>query len=590
MKSLNLSTRREVKWLFSIALQAGLSLLLLCLLSPSRAHAAIDAQSDAAEPASGPKPAQVPTVVERPTLLFCLGDSLSHGTLDATNNSINTVNAYLQKVADSLSQVIPLYFSQPLFDEHEKRLSPFRVPSNLAVDGSDIFSLMGLKYYKRVGARVSRLSQDLLADEDWPRQLKDKYDKVLYPINRLVGRAVSQLGSSVWTLRDAAPGAGMQRALGIIWIGNNDSGSAALGGGGENPQYQPLPFDVVESELKPCLRELMAFGERTGAVSFEPYTQAAIERNLTEANDFEEQYERIVSTLDRVASLSPVVTDLFLLTFPYYNAVGYLMDSEDLEFYLQKVNPGYAVPSTFKRVAPPGEPITDPTKGDRIALVSFGMMYALLSTGYSVDDVNRVLEIDGQQRDGMVLSEEEQAFIMSRIDDFNVAVRNAAASRNAAVHLIDIGQHLNDAFTGKIEIVVGGRLLSRKWVRGSGFCLDGVHPSYTGHGLIANFVLDELNATLGLNAPLYDLSEITQVDPYIDQDGDGWAPGPQYGVRGTARLLFLFKDGDDSNPEVQAEMPPDVWDVVSDALLQEILRIPAIRDEAERRGIAPQDE
>ena len=62
------------------------------------------------------------------------------------------MNAYLQKTVESLSAVFPLQFSQPLFGFREYRLRPFLTPTNLGVDGSDIFSLEGIEYYKRVGA------------------------------------------------------------------------------------------------------------------------------------------------------------------------------------------------------------------------------------------------------------------------------------------------------------------------------------------------------------------------------------------------------------------------------------------------------
>lgn len=530
----------------------------------------------------------LPYVSEPRSVLIGLGDSLTHGTMDSTNNSINTLNAYLQKVADSLSQEIPLHFTQPLFDERERRLRPFLVPTNLAVDGSDIFSIEGLEYYKRVGADESYVSQGLLADRLWPGPLADKYDKVLYPINLLARQPVSELDSAVWLLNEHLPGAGVERALIIFWAGNNDSGTAALGGGGSNPEFQPLPFDVIKDELKPFLRLLLSYGEITGAVSFEPYTQSAIERNLTDLQDFVEQYGRVVDRLVSETASSPIEKEIFLLTLPYYSAVGYLMDSEDLEFYLRKVDPGYAVPSSFKRVARPGAPILHPFKGDRISLLTFGMMYALLSTGHPVDEVNRVLEVDGRQRDGLVLSEREQRFIMRRIDDFNSSIRSVAASHGSKVHLVDVGGYLNDVFSGEVTIAVNGRAFSRKWVRGGGFSLDGVHPGYTGQALIANLLLERLNEVLGLNAEPYDLSSIMSADPYVDQDEDGWAPGPVYEASGMTQLLFLFKDPDDTNPEVQIEIPPDIWDTISDALLKEILNIPVIRAEAERLGVMPE--
>ncbi|MBI4560808.1 MAG: hypothetical protein HY724_02095 [Candidatus Rokubacteria bacterium] len=122
-----------------------------------------------------------------------LGDSLTHGTMDATNNATNTLNAYLQKVADSLAQVTPLLFSQPLFNERGHRLTPFRLPTNLGVDGADAFSLEGLEYYKRAGTDESFITGAYLADELWPWRLKDTSDKVVYPINLLPRQPVSQL-------------------------------------------------------------------------------------------------------------------------------------------------------------------------------------------------------------------------------------------------------------------------------------------------------------------------------------------------------------------------------------------------------------
>jgi len=520
--------------------------------------------------------------------LIALGDSLTHGTMDATNNYINTSNGYLQKISDSLEQELPLYFHQPFFDLQENRIDPSIIPTNLAVDGSDIFSLEGIAYYKRAGTPESYESKDLLSDRLFPARLKDKYDKVLYPLNLRARQPVSELDSAIWILNEELPRVGIEKALVIFWSGNNDSGSSALGSGGAKPTFQPLPFDLIKSELKPGLRLLLAFGERNGELSFEPYTQAAIERNLTDLDDFVNQYEHVLNRLLTETGADGVKKEIFLLTLPYYSAVGYLMDSEDLEFYLQKLNPDYLVPPTFKRVAPPNEPIIDPTRGDRITLLTFGMMYILLDSGYSIEEVNRVLEIDGYQRDGLVLSEEEQQYIMSRIDAYNSLIKEMGLSSGPNVHLVDIGQYLNDALVGETEIRVKGKILNRKWVHGGTFSLDGVHPGYTGQAVIANFVLKKLNGIFGLKAKPFNLSKIMAHDPYFDKDEDGWAPGLSYEASGITKLLFLFNDPDDSDPEVQVQLPPDIWNIISDVLLHEILNIPVIRSEAVRLGITPE--
>jgi hypothetical protein len=520
------------------------------------------------------------------TVLIGVGDSLTHGTMDGTNNAVNTLNAYLQRVANSLAQRITLRFSQPLLDENEKRVEPFRVPTNLGVDGADVFSVEGIAYYKRAGVAESFVSEELLADGLLPSTLDDKYDKVLYPINLLARQPVSQVDGTLWLLNQGLPSTGIDKALVIFWLGNNDSSTAALGAGGANPGFLPVPLDQVQPVM-PGLTLLLRIGEQKGILSFAPYTLASIDRNLTLLDEFEEQYNRVLARLQAEGAAGGVRADVFLLTLPYYSAVGYLFDSEDLEFYLRKVNPDYTVPPSFKRVAPPGVPITDPFQGDRISLLTFGLMYALLDSGYSVEYVNQVIERDGQQRDDLVLSQAEQDYIMSRIDGFNERIKQAADSHGPQVHLIDIGQFLNDALSGKLQIQIGDHVLSRKWVRGSGFTLDGVHPSYTGQALVANFILQALNQALGLDAPLEDLPSVLAGDPYVDQDGDGWAPGPNYTATALTEMLFLFKDPDDSNPTVTPVLPPDVWAQIARALLQEILGIPAMRAEAERLGMVP---
>ena len=81
--------------------------------------------------------------------------------------------------------------------------------------------------------------------------------------------------------------------------------------------------------------------------------------------------------------------------------------------------------------------------------------------------------------------------------------------------------------------------------------------------------------------------EILADDPYVDQDGDGWAPGPSYEASGITELLFLFKDPDDNDPGTEVRLPPAFWDLISDILLGEILDIPKILSEAERLGLKP---
>ncbi len=502
--------------------------------------------------------------------VIALGDSLTQGTMDANDNVENTLNAYLQKMVNSLSTVAPLKFSQPLYGFLEQRLLPFQVPTNLGVDGADIFSLEGYEYYKRVGAATSYLTNAYRCDSDWPFQFQDNYDRVLYPINVVAGQSVSQLDAALTLLKRQEAAQDGSAAVVFLWIGNNDSSLAALGTGGSNPFYMPLPLDAISSEISPVLNLFLQTARSKGLASFDPYTLQAIQRNMTDVSDFTTQINHILDRLHQENPMGDSRTHIFLMTLPYYSAVGYLFDSDDLEFYLQQVNPAYQVPTTFQRVAQPGETITNPFKGDRVSLLTFAFMYGLLQSGYSVDEVNAILEKNGVQQDGMVLSESEQQYIMSRIDSFNDAIK-AAAGSYSNVTVLDVGAYLDDVLSGATPVKVGGKTLSRKWSRGSAFSLDGVHPGYTGQALIANYLLGKLNDMYQLNAPLIDLSQVMAQDPYVDRDGDGWVSAPSYPPgSGLTQLLFMFTDPDDTSASTKPTLPSDFWQKVSSVLLKKI--------------------
>ena len=586
----------RMKRIYPIALCLSLSISLMWFAGGSFAQAAVDASSSTGAASSGESSqAKVSPAADSLTMLIGIGDSLTQGTMDATNNYTNTLNAYLQKVAVALKTVMPLSFSQPLFDNSGQRPPPYRVPTNLGVDGADVFTLEGLEYHKRVGADEDVLSERYLADKTFPTEFRDKSDQVLYPINLYAQKDVSQIDSAEWLLETGAPIIGADKAAVLLWIGNNDSSLAALGLGGSKPLYFSIPLDIVKKELGFLLRLLISFGLFTGNISLEPYSQTAIERNLTDLSDFDAQYKRVVDRLEAASVASGVETDIFLLTLPYFSAVGYLFDSEDLEYYLNKLDPSYRVPASFKRVAPRGQPITDPLQGDRVSLLTFAMLYALMSTGCdglgcSAAVINEALETDGTQRDGLVMSEQEQQFLMARIDAYNGVIKDIAAAR-PGVHVVDVGQAINDAFTGKEEIIVDGNVFTRKWMRGGGFTFDGVHPSYTGQAFVANLVLERMNEVMGAGAALYDLSDVFAGDPYFDRDGDGWVPGPSAQGSTTGELLFMFKDPDDNDASVGAEIPADVWDKISDLILGGVREInnPALTTEAQRLGLMPSE-
>jgi hypothetical protein len=503
-------------------------------------------------------------------VLIGLGDSLTQGTMDATINYITTAHGFLNKVHESIVQVQNIELVQPLLDPDGKRLAPFTVPTNLAVGGADVFSIEGFTYGKRVGSGHNRRSSGVLCNGLLPGNFQDLYDKTLYPYNLLQGGPASQIDSAIWLLnfmhrRHAG------RAVCVLWIGVNDAANAALASGYNlrNPAYITLPFPFIENVLTPAAAAVLRLGQSIGAASFEPYTLKAIERNLTDPADFAEQYEHALARLEQGVPGFYETTDLFVCTL-YDIWASYLFDSNDLEFYLRKLDSQYTVPATFARAPATGAWDTAAPRGDRIGLLTFLCMYALVSTGADAQAVNQILEVDGAQNDGLVLSEGEQALLHERTAAYNDAIRKAVQKRAGKVHLVDIGPWLTDIVTGNESYKAGEKSITGKWGRGGWCTLDGIHPGYTGQTLIANKVIENLNEALGLHAPYTSMDEIVADDPYIDNDGDGWPAGPDYEASGPTGMLFLLKDPDDTDPDVKPRLTADFWNMLSGVILENL--------------------
>jgi len=496
-------------------------------------------------------------------LLIALGDSMTHGTRDATNNYWNAADAYLELVYQNLAaeENFVYRFYQPFLDVQGKRIQPYLTPTNLGIDGSDIFSAEGLKYWKRYGLPegYNQVSPSLLCDAFSHSELHDKYDKVLFPVSLWAGHNVSQLDALIWQL-NYHPGP----AWVIFWIGANDTSTATLGSGGKNPEFLPIPFEQIKLHLKPGLRYLLSFGKEQGLLSFAPYTPDNIKRNLTNTSDFNSQYLHLLDRLVKEVR-DPHRVELFLLTLPYYPEVGYLFDASDLKFYYQRF--GYAPPE-FE---------------GRVSLMTFGFIYALLKSEVPAKEIDAIFQ------DDLVLSTAERRHIRTRIHKFNRTIKYAALRQeDYHLHLLDIGSFLNKKLLSKNGAVIDGIPFHRKWRLGNGFCLDGVHPSHTGHALIANKIQEFLAETLGVNAEPQDLIQMNQRDPYQDRDGDGWLPGPDYEAEGLTKLLFLFRDRQEGVPGdavIDSYEPDELWNLISDILLEEIADIPQIQAEALRLGI-----
>ncbi|HVP15138.1 MAG TPA: hypothetical protein VMS88_06315, partial [Terriglobales bacterium] len=135
--------------------------------------------------------------------------------------------------------------------------------------------------------------------------------------------------------------------------------------------------------------------------------------------------------------------------------------------------------------------------------------------------------------DSVVLSSSEAAGIRATLNAYNAAIVSEATARGAAV--VDLHGLLVQAATTGIE--VKGVRYSSAFLTGGLFSLDGVHPSDLAHGLIANQMIDAVNAKFGASIPRVDLtSAATATASRLRPARGEGAAGPMR-VEGLGRML-----------------------------------------------------
>lgn len=127
--------------------------------------------------------------------------------------------------------------------------------------------------------------------------------------------------------------------------------------------------------------------------------------------------------------------------------------------------------------------------------------------------------IPGPLPPGVVLDAGEVRAIRAAIQAYNAVIAAAAAARGAV--LVDVF-----ALTGRIAargIVVGGQRLTLTFLGGL-LSLDGIHPTNTGYGVLANEFIKTMNRHLATGVPPVSLRQIQRDDPLVFP-GTGHPPG-----------------------------------------------------------------
>ncbi len=141
--------------------------------------------------------------------------------------------------------------------------------------------------------------------------------------------------------------------------------------------------------------------------------------------------------------------------------------------------------------------------------------------------------------DAVVLSATEANNLKLTMAAYNDSIQTQAAARGMA--LVDLHELLMTASTRGIRI--GAVTYSSAFLTGGLFSLDGVHPTDLGHGLIANIMIDAVNAQFGASVPHVNLSDAasnsaSRLQPSREEGGPSW---PQ--VEGLDNVIRVLNAG-----------------------------------------------
>ena len=128
--------------------------------------------------------------------------------------------------------------------------------------------------------------------------------------------------------------------------------------------------------------------------------------------------------------------------------------------------------------------------------------------------------VDGSilQNPDWVLDANEISQIRQRVQAFNQIISDDAAQ--AGMPVVDVNG-LYQAISANPPVILGVTLTNR--YLGGLFSLDGVHPSDTGHAILANAFINKVNSFYHMNVPTIGpvaLLSTFLLDPFVDFDGD----------------------------------------------------------------------
>jgi hypothetical protein len=229
------------------------------------------------------------------------------------------------------------------------------------------------------------------------------------------------------------------------WLGNNDVLGYAINGG------------VPESETITGI----------GTVTVDEITPPA---------EFAQKYDSILIAFHNLGAQGVCATIPDVTSIPYFNTVPSYITVNGAKQYL------WITTAVGVRQA---------TNADYIILPEYTAVEAGQGI-YQSDPVPNDMVLDASEVDSVEIA----------TNAYNASIKSLAASFGYPV--VDMHSFLTSLTA---SITIDGITLTRQFVQGGAFGLDGIHPTAIGYALIANQFIAQINATYGATIPPADVSE-----------------------------------------------------------------------------------
>jgi hypothetical protein len=272
--------------------------------------------------------------------------------------------------------------------------------------------------------------------------------------------------------------------------------------GANYAQFNPFYARVASSETSNVLADAVSndptfFGLYLGVEDALKYARTGgVTDNLPSIQDFTNTYTEVVEQFKANGAKGFIMTIPDVTVLPYFRTIPYnglnIQNEEDATLLNNIFSP---LGMSFN-VGPNSFTITDPEANEFQVRQILEGEHLLLSI--PLDSV-KCFKLGSLYpfRNEFVLSLEEKNYLKDRVDAYNVAIRNLAATHGLA--LVETNALYEKMFSG---FQFNGVKFSTQFISGGCFSLDGIHLNGKGNAFLTNACLEAINEYYNTQIPL----------------------------------------------------------------------------------------